>query len=119
MLVIKVVLEGLLLGFLLYLVCAIGIRNGAVAPWLNRINARVAQDVYFNLAGKKQTVEISLDVKNVANLLNSDWGLSKQMTSNTILSYKNNEYTFTKPEWKNYNSLLSTWQMLLSARWSF
>ena len=30
MLVIKVVLEGLLLGFLLYLVCAIGIRNGAV-----------------------------------------------------------------------------------------
>ncbi|MBP5390094.1 MAG: TonB-dependent receptor [Bacteroidales bacterium] len=95
------------------------IRNGAVAPWLNRINARVAQDVYFNLAGKKQTVEISLDVKNVANLLNSDWGLYKQMTSNTILSYKNNEYTFTKPEWKNYNSLLSTWQMLLSARWSF
>lgn len=30
MLVIKVVLEGILLGFLLYLVCAIGIRNGAV-----------------------------------------------------------------------------------------
>ena len=30
MLVIKVVLEGLLLGLLLYLVCAIGIRNGAV-----------------------------------------------------------------------------------------
>ena len=94
-------------------------RNGAVAPWLNRLNARVAQDVYFNLGGKKQTVEISLDVKNVGNLLNSDWGLYKQMTSNNVLQYKNNVYTFTKPEWKNYASLRSTWQMLLSARWSF
>ena len=30
MLVIKLILEGLGLGFLLYLICAIGIRNGAI-----------------------------------------------------------------------------------------
>ncbi len=30
MIVIKVIIEGLGLGFLLYLICAIGIRNGAV-----------------------------------------------------------------------------------------
>ena len=30
MLIVKVIIEGLGLGFLLYLMCAIGIRNGAI-----------------------------------------------------------------------------------------
>jgi hypothetical protein len=94
-------------------------RNGALAPWLNRINVRVAQDVYFNIAGRKQTVEIGLDVKNVGNLINSNWGVYKQLSSNTILEYAGGKYTFTEPVWNTYNSLASTWQMLLSARWSF
>ena len=94
-------------------------RNGALAPWLNRVNVRVAQDVYFNIAGRKQTLEIGLDVKNVGNMINSNWGVYKQLTSNTILEFADGNYTFTKPVWNTYNSLASTWQMLLSARWSF
>ena len=95
------------------------IRNGVMAPWLNRVNVRVAQDVYFNVAGRKQTLEIGLDVKNVGNLINSNWGVYKQLSSNMILTYENGTYTFTEPTWSNFNSLASTWQMLLSARWSF
>ena len=95
------------------------VRNGVVAPWLNRVNVRVAQDVYFNIAGRKQTLEIGLDVKNVGNLINNAWGVYKIMSSNVILSYKDGAYTFTEPTWSNYNNLASTWQMLLSARWSF
>ena len=94
-------------------------RNGALAPWLNRVNVRVAQDVYFNIAGRKQTLEIGLDVKNVGNMINSNWGVYKQLTSNTILEFADGNYTFTKPVWNTFNSLASTWQMLLSARWSF
>ena len=94
-------------------------RNGAVAPWLNRINVRVAHDWYFQIAGKKQTIEVGLDIKNVGNLLNSNWGVYKQMTTNTILKYADDKYTFTKPEWKPLNNVSSTWQMLLSARWAF
>jgi hypothetical protein len=95
------------------------LRNGMVAPWLNRVNVRVAQDVYFNVAGRKQTLEIGLDIKNVCNLINSNWGVYKQLSSNTILNYKGGKYTFTEPVWNNRNDLVSTWQMLLSARWSF
>jgi len=94
-------------------------RNGVVAPFLNRINVRVAQEFYFNIAGKKNTLEIGLDIKNLGNMLNSNWGVYKQISSNSILSYSGGKYTFTAPEWKTYNSLASTWQMLLSARWSF
>lgn len=94
-------------------------RNGALAPWLNRLNARVAHDWYFQIAGKKQTIEVGLDFKNIGNLFNSNWGVYKQMSSNTILQYNDGAYTFIKPEWKPYNNLASTWQVLLSARWSF
>ena len=96
-------------------------RNGVVAPFLNRINVRIAQDIYFNVAGRKQTIEVGLDIKNLGNMLNSNWGVYKQLSSNSILSYdtKAGTYTFTEPTWSNYNNLASTWQMLLSARWFF
>ena len=94
-------------------------RNCAVAPWINRFNARVAQDFYFNIAGRKQTLEVGLDVKNVGNLICNTWGVYKQMSSNTVLNYSNGVYTFTKPEWRTFNDLASTWQMLLSVKWSF
>ena len=96
-------------------------RNGVVAPFLSRINVRVAQEFYFNVAGKKNTLEIGLDIKNLGNMINSNWGVYKQLSSNSIITYDKsaNTYTFTAPTWKPYNSLASTWQMLLSARWSF
>ena len=94
-------------------------RNGAVAPWLNRVNVRVAEDFKFMVAGRSQTVEVGLDIKNVGNLINSNWGVYKILSSNTILNYDGNNYKFTKPVWNNYNNIASTWQMLLSARWFF
>jgi len=94
-------------------------RNGALAPWLNRINFRVAQEFYFNIADRKQTVEVGLDINNIGNLLNSNWGVYKQLSSNQILSYDGTNYTFTEPVWKNYAALSSTWQMLLGVRYYF
>ena len=94
-------------------------RNGVLAPWLNRVNVRLAQDVNFNIAGKKQTLEIGVDANNVGNMINSNWGVYKQLSTNNILSYKNGAYTFTKPVWNNLNSTASTWSLLLSVRYSF
>ena len=94
-------------------------RNGAIAPFLSRFNVRIARDWYFDLAGRKQTLEVGLDIKNVGNLLYSEWGVYKVMSNNTILEFKDEKYTFTKPEWTKHNDLTSTWQALLSARWSF
>ena len=94
-------------------------RNGMVAPFLNRINVRVAQEVYFNIAGKKQTIEVGLDIKNLGNMLNSNWGVYQTLSSNAILKYEGGKYTFTAPTWKPMNGLASTWQMLLNVRYSF
>ena len=49
-------------------------RNECRTPWSNRFDLRLAQGVsVFN----RQTAQITIDVLNVANLLNSRWGRSE------------------------------------------
>ena len=80
---------------------------------------RKSRRVYFNIAGKKQTIEVGLDIKNLGNMLNSNWGVYQTLSSNAILKYEGGKYTFTAPTWKPMNGLASTWQMLLNVRYSF
>ncbi len=94
-------------------------RGGAVAPWQHRFNLKVAQDINFDVAGKTNTVQIALDVNNVGNLLNPNWGATDQMSSDRVLSYSDGKYTFNAPKWNKYNSTFSTWSMLLSLRYFF
>lgn len=94
-------------------------RNGAICPWLNRINFKVDQEFYFNVAGRQTTLQIGADINNLGNLINSNWGCYQQVSSETILQYKGGAYTFTKPEWHNYNNFFSTWNVLLHVRCSF
>ncbi len=56
-------------------------RAGAVNPWYQNIDLRVLQDINFNRAGQKHGFQVTLDVLNVANLLNSDWGVRKVASS--------------------------------------
>ena len=60
-----------------------------------------------------------VDINNLANLLNSEWGCFQQISSETILQYKGGNYTFTEPNWHKYNNFLSTWNVLLHVRYSF
>ena len=86
---------------------------------MSRINLKVAQDIIVDIAGKPTTLQIGVDINNVANLLNSNWGLCKQVSTENILDYKNGVYTFTAPTVKTYRSTFNTWQMLFSARLFF
>jgi hypothetical protein len=56
-------------------------RFGAVNPWYQNLDLRVLQDVNFNRGGRKHGFQVTLDVLNVANLLNSDWGVRKVASS--------------------------------------
>ena len=96
-------------------------RGGIVAPWQHRFNFKVAQDFNFNVAKKKNTLQVALDINNLGNLLNSNWGTLQQMSSDQVLKYdtKTGIYTFTRPTWNNLTTLASTWEMLLSVRLFF
>ena len=98
-------------------------RGAKAAPWQNRINLKVAQDFIIDIAGKPTTLQIGADLNNVANLLNSNWGLTKQVSSENILEISKADatgiYTFNAPTIQNYRSTFNTWQLLLSARLFF
>ena len=57
------------------------VANAALMPWVHRFDLHIAQS--FNIAalrGSKhgnETLQLSLDVMNVGNLLNSNWGVTR------------------------------------------
>jgi hypothetical protein len=90
-------------------------------PWFSQLNFKINQDINFVVAGKKQTVQLGLDIKNLGNLINPAWGNIQQWGSNNVLTWKNDAYTFNtdNAKWNTYNGTMSTWSMLLSARYFF
>ena len=98
-------------------------RGAKAAPWQHRFNVKLAQDFILNTSRKPTTLQLGVDLNNVANLLNSNWGLTKQVSSENILEIsKANEtgvYTFNAPVIKSYRSTFNTWQLLFSARLFF
>ena len=94
-------------------------RGGVAAPWQHRFNFKVAQDFDFRVAGKKNTIQVALDINNVGNLLNSNWGTYKKLSSDNILEWDGTNYKFIEPKWSKVTTVASTWEMLLSLRWFF
>jgi Carboxypeptidase regulatory-like domain len=104
-------------------------RYGALAPWRAKVDVKIIQDYNFKVSSssdKKNTIQLSVDILNFGNLLNSDWGLTQTPISvqpigvNVIAGVPT--YTFTGQQTKTYNydaSLLSRWQAQFGVRYIF
>lgn len=57
-------------------------RYGALAPWRGRWDFKVLQDIRIN---DKNRLQLSLDVLNLGNLINSNWGVVDRPAFNQIL----------------------------------
>ena len=49
-------------------------RNGDEGAWSDIVDLKFLQDFSLNAGGKKNTLQLSLDIFNFTNLLNKDWG---------------------------------------------
>lgn len=49
-------------------------RNGARTPFTHQIDIKILQDIFTDIGPNRNTLQISLDIFNFANLLNKDWG---------------------------------------------
>lgn len=49
------------------------------SPWVHRVDFSYKHDFSFNVGRAKHTLQLLLDVKNVMNLFNSSWGVSKYL----------------------------------------
>lgn len=103
-------------------------RYGALAPWRGRWDIKLLQDFKFNVAeDKTNTLQLSLDILNFGNLLNSDWGVIQQPNNTQPIGVTFDNagapiYTFNGNQTKTFgfdSSLASRWQAQVGLRYIF
>lgn len=122
-------------------------RNGAIAPYINKVDLNFNQDFFIQSAkGKRNTLRFSFDVVNFGNFINKNWGVEKT----TVLGYQQYQFlnmvskptataapTFTMPyvpagtagggstqtvlnqTFRDYVSSSSRWQMQIGIKYIF
>ena len=110
-------------------------RNGGIQPWRGQLDIRILQDFYINVGGKRNTLQLSLDIFNFGNMLNSDWGVYQVANRSTLLTFRGYDAsgvpTFQYPylnstsktpltkTFRDDLGLLSRWQMQFGVRYIF
>ncbi|MEB8329399.1 TonB-dependent receptor [Flavobacteriaceae bacterium KMM 6897] len=104
-------------------------RYAALAPWRGKWDLKFLQDYNFKVGGDKtNTVQFSIDVLNVGNLINSDWGVVQQPNSISPIGVTVDPntnvptYSFDETLSDTYGfdtSLLSRWQAQFGLRYIF
>ncbi len=123
-------------------------RNGSRMPFEHIVDLRLAQEVWGNIGGRRQTIEITLDIFNLTNLLNKDWGRryngftsssnggKELLEFNGFVDPDNGNFTpqyqlefdpdrtpteedFFDTQTKDFGTYGSRWQMQLGVRYTF
>lgn len=111
-------------------------RNGAERPWFGQLDFRLLQDFYIDVKGKRNTLQLSVDIFNLGNLLNSSWGVFQIPNRTNLLTfagyntsgqpqfnypYLNNttKEALTKTYRDDVQGLTSRWQMQVGVRYIF
>lgn len=107
----------------------------ARAPWVNRFDFRFVQDFSIKAGSTTNTLQLSIDVLNAGNLLNSNWGVYKNMAvsnNGAILRYEgsdaNNVPSFSMVQvdsayptetYSPYLSINQCWMLQVGLRYIF
>lgn len=109
----------------------------ATLPWIHRFDIRVAQDFRIKAGQTTNTIQLSVDILNVGNLLNSSWGVMRSPSAcnnGRLLQYEgvteNNTPQFSMYYDKAKKSLptdtfessrdvLNCWQLQIGVRYIF
>ena len=60
-------------------------RGAVFLPFVNRMDLSVSQDLFTDIAGRRNAFQVRVDVLNFGNLLNSDWGVGQRLVNNQPL----------------------------------
>jgi hypothetical protein len=109
------------------------------SPWVHRFDISYKHDFVVKIGNTKNTLQLSADIKNVMNLFNSSWGVSKYLNpdvSSSTTEARILEYTGTDAEgypvfstpkkingdtktWIPYHSLGQCWYASIGIKYLF
>ena len=61
-------------------------RGAVFLPLLHKLDMSVTQDVFKDIKGKRNAGQFRIDIQNIGNMLNSDWGVGQRVIRNNILT---------------------------------
>jgi hypothetical protein len=114
--------------------------NAVVFPFFKDLDMNITQDIFFNTRIKgetdKHTLRLSLDLINVGNFLNKNWGLVKLQNTSTPLTFegmaadgKTPLFSFPYADatnfvplvnsYSNNTSIVSRWQLQFGIKYLF
>ncbi len=107
----------------------------ARAPWANRLDFRFVQDFSVKAGSTRNTLQLSIDLLNAGNLLNSKWGVYKNMAASNygaILKYESRDLndvpTFSMVQvggayptetYSTYLNISQCWMLQIGLRYIF
>lgn len=104
-------------------------KYGAENPWFSQVDLRVLQDFNFKAGKSTQTIQFSIDILNLGNMLNSKWGIVKYATTSgyyqpisVALAGSTPTYQFDPTARGTFTAspdLISRWQMQFGLRYIF
>ena len=108
-------------------------RNGARLPFESYLDLRFVQDIYLNAGKTRHTLQFTLDIFNVLNLMNKEWGVHRFVNFDSYelmrverLTGENNtipEYTYKggndHTAVYNVSDPSSRWRMQIGIRYIF
>ena len=111
-------------------------RNAALAPYFKKLNMNFTQDFFYETKDKtKNTLRLTVDIFNVGNLVNKQWGVTKTFSRTNPLNFvgvgADGKPTFSFPYFdaatqtpltQSYRDNLgidSRWQMQIGVRYLF
>ncbi|GAA3959049.1 hypothetical protein [Hymenobacter antarcticus] len=104
-------------------------RNGSLSPWYTQLDAKILQDFTLTTnSGKKNTLQLSLDILNLGNLLNASWGNRQLVGNNRLIEAGYSSATSSTPAYTfrggnqtffTDTSLNSRWRVQVGVRYIF
>lgn len=98
-------------------------RGGVVMPWHHQLDFKFNQDFYVKAGKSKNTLQLGVDIKNLGNLINSDWGLYKTVNQTSLITRANDgSLSFAKgltETFSNLTNFSSTYSIQFSVRYIF
>jgi hypothetical protein len=113
-------------------------RNGAQRPFYAQLDFRLLQDFFIDIKGdsrKRNTIQLSLDIFNFGNLLNSEWGVYQTQNRSSLINFTGygadkkptfqypylnaNDKTPLRETYRDDILLISRWQMQIGVRYIF